>query len=226
MFANTQGHVARAYTHTFTHSDTGTWHTRTHAHTHTHTHWDTHTHIHTLHCTRALHKYTTLHTHTYTHTHLPRTAASQSHCSFLVMSGQSSHQSHGRESIREDFSFLCTVINSIPELIFRVRRTTALGFRPLWANTDQQAHEEKQVGDIRCTLRHATDSDPLHLLTPSCQLRSSADTRVFRIPSFRTQSSGQLSFSYQALTTRNQLASIRRASSASSVTPFRSSLKT
>ncbi len=67
-------------------------------------------------------------------------------------------------------------------------------------------------------------SDLLHLYTPSRQLRSSADTRVFRIPSFRTKSSGQRSFSYQAPTTWNKLpASIRHASSVSS---FRSSLKT
>ena len=67
-------------------------------------------------------------------------------------------------------------------------------------------------------------SDLLHLYTPSRQLRSSADTRVFRIPSFRTKSSGQRSFSYQAPTTWNKLpASIRYASSVSS---FKSSLKT
>ena len=36
----------------------------------------------------------------------------------------------------------------------------------------------------------------LRLYTPSRQLRSSADTRVFRIPSFWTKSSGQRSFSY------------------------------
>ena len=36
-------------------------------------------------------------------------------------------------------------------------------------------------------------SELLHLYTPSRQLRSSPDTRVSRIPSFRTKSSGQLS---------------------------------
>jgi hypothetical protein len=67
-------------------------------------------------------------------------------------------------------------------------------------------------------------SDLLHLYTPSRQLRSSADTRVFKIPSFRTKSSGQRSFSYQAPTTWNQLpVSVRHASSVSS---FKSSLKT
>ena len=67
-------------------------------------------------------------------------------------------------------------------------------------------------------------SDLLHLYTPSWQLRSSADTRVFRIPSFRTKSSGQRSFSYQVPTTWNKLpASIRHACSVSS---FKSFLKT
>ena len=67
-------------------------------------------------------------------------------------------------------------------------------------------------------------SDLLHLYTPSRQLRSSADTRVFRIPSFRTKSSDQRCFSYQAPATWNKLpASIRHASSVSS---FKSSLKT
>ena len=67
-------------------------------------------------------------------------------------------------------------------------------------------------------------SDLLHLYTPSRQLRSSVDTRVFRIPSFCTKSSGQRSFSYQAPTTWNKLPdSIRHASSVSS---FNSSLKT
>ena len=67
-------------------------------------------------------------------------------------------------------------------------------------------------------------SDLLHLYTPSRQLRSSADTRVFRIPSFRTKSSDQRCFSYHAPATRNRLpASIRHASSVSS---FKSSLKT
>ena len=67
-------------------------------------------------------------------------------------------------------------------------------------------------------------SDLLHLYTPSRQLSSSADTRVFKIASFCTESSDCPSFSYQALTTWNKLpASIRHASSVSS---FKSSLKT
>ena len=41
-------------------------------------------------------------------------------------------------------------------------------------------------------------SELLHLYTPSRELRSSTDTWVFRIPSFRTKSCGQRSYSYQA----------------------------
>ena len=64
----------------------------------------------------------------------------------------------------------------------------------------------------------------LHLYTPSRQLRSSTDTRVFRIPSFRTKSCGQRSFSYQVPVIWNQLpVSVRHSTSVSS---FKSSLKT
>ena len=48
-------------------------------------------------------------------------------------------------------------------------------------------------------------SDLLHHYTPSRQLSSSADTRLFRIPSICTDSSGQRSFLYQAPATWNQL---------------------
>ena len=66
-------------------------------------------------------------------------------------------------------------------------------------------------------------SERLHLYTPSRKLRSYIDTRVFRIPSFRTKSSGQRSFSYQAPVIWNQLpVSVRHSTSVSS---FKSSLK-
>ena len=41
-------------------------------------------------------------------------------------------------------------------------------------------------------------SERLHLYTRSRQLRSSADTRLFRTPSFQTKSCDQRSFSHQA----------------------------
>ena len=63
----------------------------------------------------------------------------------------------------------------------------------------------------------------LHLYTPSRQLRSSTDTRVFRIPSFRAKSCGQRSFSYQAPVIWNQLpVSVRHSTSVNS---FKSSSK-
>ena len=67
-------------------------------------------------------------------------------------------------------------------------------------------------------------SELLRLYSPSRQLRSSANARMFRIPSFRTKSSGQRSFSYQAPVIWNQLpVSVRHSTSVSS---FKSSLKT
>ena len=66
-------------------------------------------------------------------------------------------------------------------------------------------------------------SERLHLYAPSRQLRSSTDTRVFRIPSFRTKSCGQRSFSYQTPVIWNQLpVSVCHSTSVSS---FKSSLK-
>ena len=67
-------------------------------------------------------------------------------------------------------------------------------------------------------------SELLRLYTPSRQLRSSTDTRVFRIPSFRTKSCGQHSFSYRAPVIWNQLSVSARHST--SVSSFKSSLKT
>ena len=67
-------------------------------------------------------------------------------------------------------------------------------------------------------------SELFHLYTPSRQLRSSTDTRVFRIPSFRTKSCGQRSLFCQAPVIWNQFpVSVRHSTSASS---FNSSLKT
>ena len=67
-------------------------------------------------------------------------------------------------------------------------------------------------------------SDLLRLHIPFQQLCPLPDIRVFRIPSFRTKSSGQRSFSYHAPTTWNKPpTAIRHVSSVSS---FRSSLKT
>ena len=67
-------------------------------------------------------------------------------------------------------------------------------------------------------------SELLHLYTPSPQLRSPADTRVFRTPSFRAKYNGHRSFSYQVPVICNQLLlSVRHSTSVSS---FKTSVKT
>ena len=67
-------------------------------------------------------------------------------------------------------------------------------------------------------------SELLHIYTSSRQLRSSTDTRQFRVPFFRTKSNGQRSFSYQAPTVWNDLPAAVRHSASS--TTFKSALKT
>ena len=67
-------------------------------------------------------------------------------------------------------------------------------------------------------------SDLLHLYTPSRQLRSSSDTRLFRIPSVRTKTYGQRAFAYQAPSVWNELPhSLRHSPSLQS---FKTNLKT
>ena len=58
----------------------------------------------------------------------------------------------------------------------------------------------------------------------SCQLCSAANTRLFRIPSFRTKTNRQRSFSYQAQTIWNSLPPTVRYSTTISL--FKSCLKT
>ena len=67
-------------------------------------------------------------------------------------------------------------------------------------------------------------SDLIHLYVPSRQLRSSADTRVLRLPPVRLSSAGQRSFNYQAPALWNNLPYSLRHSD--SVASFKSSLKT
>ena len=64
----------------------------------------------------------------------------------------------------------------------------------------------------------------VHIYTPSRSLRSSSDTRLLRIPSVRTKTYGQRSFSYQSPTTWNTLPAPLRHSD--SLTSFKTSLKT
>ena len=67
-------------------------------------------------------------------------------------------------------------------------------------------------------------SQLLNIYTPSRQLRSSGDTRIFKIPCVRSKTFGQRSFSYQGPTTWNELPfSVRHSNSTDT---FRSNLKT
>ena len=67
-------------------------------------------------------------------------------------------------------------------------------------------------------------SELLHIYTPSRQLRSSADTRVYRIPTVRTKTLGQRAFIYQGPVTWNGLPlSVRHSDS---ILSFRSNVKT
>ena len=67
-------------------------------------------------------------------------------------------------------------------------------------------------------------SELVQIYTPSRPLRSSSDTRLLCIPSVRTKTYGQQSFSYQAPTTWNNLPAPLRHTE--SVTSFKTSLKT
>ena len=67
-------------------------------------------------------------------------------------------------------------------------------------------------------------SDLLQLYTPSRTLRSSADTRLLRIPSFRLKSFGHRTFLYQAAVLWNGLPQSLRHSV--SLKAFKSALKT
>ena len=67
-------------------------------------------------------------------------------------------------------------------------------------------------------------SELLHVYAPFRQLRSSTDTRVFRIPSFQPKPCGQCSFSFQAPVIWNQLPV--SAHHSTSVSSYKSSLKT
>ena len=67
-------------------------------------------------------------------------------------------------------------------------------------------------------------SDLLHLYTPSRLLRSSSDTRLLQLPSVKTKTYGERSFSFQAPSVWNTLPlSLRHADSLSA---FKSNLKT
>ena len=126
-------------------------------------------------------------------------------------------------------SRLQKVQNNAARLIFRTSRSAHV--TPLldslhWLPVDKRIHYKLSLLCFKVLedLIPSYISDLLQLYTPSRQLRSSADTRLFRIPSFRTKSKGQRSFSYQAPVNWNQLPlSVRHSDS---LVSFKSSLKT
>ncbi|KAK7105200.1 hypothetical protein V1264_016609 [Littorina saxatilis] len=67
-------------------------------------------------------------------------------------------------------------------------------------------------------------SELLNLYTPSRQLRSAADTRLFRLPTVQTKTCGERSFAYQAPVTWNRLPLPLRHTD--SLTTFKTNLKT
>ena len=92
------------------------------------------------------------------------------------------------------------VQNNAARLIFRT--TISAHVTPMlhsfhWLPTEQRIEYKLSLLCFKIISHQAPIylSEPLHLYTPSRQFRSSTDTRVFRIPSFRTKSCGQRSFS-------------------------------
>ena len=125
-------------------------------------------------------------------------------------------------------SKLQKVQNNAVRFIFRTIRSahvTPMLHSLHWLPTEQRIENKLSLLCFKIISHQAPvyPSELLHLYIPSRQLRSSTDTRVFRIPSFRTKSCGQRAFSYQAPVIWNQLpVSVRHSTSVSS---FKSSLK-
>ena len=126
-------------------------------------------------------------------------------------------------------SKLQKVQNNAARLIFRTTRSahvTPMLHSLHWLPIEQRIEYKLSLLCFKIISHQASIylSELLHLYTPSRQLCSTTDTRVFRIPSFRTKSCGQRCFSYQATVIWNQLpVSVRHSTSVSS---FKSSLKT
>ena len=119
--------------------------------------------------------------------------------------------------------------NNAARLIFRTSRSshvTPLFISLHWLPVERRVQYKIALLCFKSLngLAPAYLSDLIHIYIPSRQLRSSADTRVFRIPSFRTKTFGQRAFSYQAPIIWNQLPYHVRHSP--NLSAFKSSLKT
>ena len=127
------------------------------------------------------------------------------------------------------FKKLQRVQNSAARLVCKVRKSDHI--TPILQSLHWLPVSARVQYKLSCICFHAATgtspryiSDLVHIYTPSRQLRSSADTRIFRIPTVRNKTLGHRSFSYQGPVTWNRLPfHVRHADSISS---FRSSLKT
>lgn len=121
------------------------------------------------------------------------------------------------------------VQNSAARLVCKVRKSDHI--TPVLHSLHWLPVSARIQYKISCICFHAATgtspqyiSDLLHIYTPSRQLRSSADTRTFRIPTVKNKTLGQRSFFYQAPVTWNKLPlPVRHANS---IVSFRSGLKT
>ena len=102
------------------------------------------------------------------------------------------------------------VQNNATRLIFRTIRSAHV--TPMlqslhWLPIEQRVEYKFSLFCFKIISHQASIylSELIHPYTPFRQLRSSTDTRVYRISSFRTKSCGQHSFSYQAPLIWNQL---------------------
>ncbi len=121
------------------------------------------------------------------------------------------------------------VQNSAAKLIYKERKTahcTPLFKQLHWLPIEQRIKYKSACLCYHVIIGSAPQylSELLHLYVPSRSLRSSADTRVFRIPRYNKQGHGGRSFAVSAVQTWNSLPfSVRHSSSLSS---FKINLKT
>ena len=192
------------------------------AHTHTHTHTYTHTHRHT-------HTQTHTHTHKYT-TH--RDTFSKKRLTFPVLVSsqfvwtQSAFRCHpvageGRLWFPTGVAFLATVVmlsvlcpqalsSPFPCLLPRPETSRVCRHVLLTIHMMIQARNAHRLWslEVRTICQNcwiSSWSTLFNIYSPSCQLRSASDARMFRTPSMKTKTNGQRSFLNQAPTVWNEL---------------------
>ena len=121
------------------------------------------------------------------------------------------------------------VQNNAPRLVLRVSKTDHI-FPHLasfhWLPIDSRIQYKLSALCYNCLNSTAPDylTELLRICKPTRQLRSSSDTSILCIPTVRTHSLGQRSFSYAAPTVWNTLPYEIRSSN--TISSFKSSLKT